>query len=71
MEEESLILEQKKYPLVSLADILTIIMNETGNYPCNKCQYQGSSQRNTKRHELNVHEVIKYNCEQCGYEQGI
>ena len=47
MEEESFILEQKKYPLVSLADILTINMNEKGNYPCNKCQYQGSSQRNT------------------------
>ena len=83
--KESFISEKKKYPLVSkptnfggsvesrenvvsLADILTINMKKTGNYPCNKCQ--GSSQRNTIRHILNVHEVVKYNFERHGYETG-
>ena len=37
-------------------------------FPCDQCDYQGSTPLNTKLHKKSKHEGVRYPCDICGYQ---
>merc|ERR1712096_37142 len=54
--------------LTSEKDSSLIIQNESGMYPCDKCDYTTSAPLNLKRHDNAIHEGVRYPCEHCEYK---
>ena len=43
-------------------------MNNTGRYPCNKCEKQFSNQGNLNMRNKSAHGGIKFPCSDCSYK---